>query len=204
MKKKQIHIALSTFTLLVVVLFAACSSKPEDARPEMKYEGGGVTFSLRDIDGLYSTPLDSLPWAGGIVYNPQNSPLAYFFLSPADLNLSAPHIRVEYMSRSLQFCESSDSVLGWLKDHFLVQQRGILVTDRTELKTYSGKNALFMEIATPDVQMDSVIYPGKNMAWAYIDGDTSLIGMNFTAQDKGQYATGLVLFKELVQTYDEP
>lgn len=177
---------------------------PDDSRPVVNYAGGGEEFSFREIDGLYNIPMDSLPWAAGLKYNAQNSPICYYFLSPADLSLSTPHIRVEYMSKSLPSCGTSDSVLTWLKDHFLVQQRGYLLTDKTPMETYSGKEAMFMEIGINPVQADSVFYPGKNMAWAYIEGDTSLIGMNFTAQDQAQYATGLVLFKELVMSYDEP
>ena len=202
MKQNRSLSALFALMICTCVLLIACG--PKDSRQATPYAGGGEDFSFREIEGLYGIPIDSVPWAGGVQYNPQNAPIAYFFLSPADLSLSAPHIRVEYMSKNLPFCSAPDSVADWLKQHFLVQQRGILVTDKTEIKTYSGKKALFMEIATPDIKADSVMYPGKNMAWAYIEGDTSLIGLNFTSQEKSQYATGLALFKELVQTYDEP
>lgn len=210
--------------LILPVLLVACnesSSKKEekntvssisgseaaakDTRPKIWFDETYVKFYLRETGGLTFVPIDSLPWANTIQRLPQNGPIAYFFMDPEDVALSAPHARIEYVYRRQPWCSTSDSLYLWTQSVFMERRNGELTIPKSEIDTYSGKKAAFWTIRTPDFEdlESGQKYSGKWMSWAYVPQDDYYVGFVFTSLDSASHETGVIQFRNLIRTYEE-
>lgn len=178
----------------------------EDTRPRLTFDDFYVKYSLRQIDGLYPIPLDSLPWAESVNNLPQNGQMCYFFLDPTDIALSSAHIRGEYLASSLPWCSTRDSLFLWLKGIYINPERNGTLLFENEIVPTATPNleAGLMAISVPSVQKnDSTLSNARWMTWAYIPAKGYWAGFVFTAFDQVRFEEGLERFRELLGTFEE-
>lgn len=204
-----------TATLFLLVQVAACQSgglssdeqaavKALESLPRKDYQRGGVNFSLAEIDGMRQVDRDSVPWASYMPETEDNGQLGYYFFPGYARDLSAPQVRVEYMSKALPGCSTVDSLFTWLKSMYVGNERNGKVVGEEPIGTLGGQEITLLQIEIPKyVVDDSTQYSEKYMAWAYADQGDRFVGFSYSAVTSDDYKQGFPLFKDLVRSYKD-
>lgn len=206
-------VLLYTASLFVLLQVAACKSggisSDEQARvkaleslPRKEYNHGGVNFSVAEIEGMKQVSRDSVPWANYMPDTEENGQLGYYFFPGYARDLSAPQVRVEYMSKALPGCSTVDSLFTWLKSLYVGTERNGKVVSEEPLGTLGGEEIRLLQIEIPKFVMDdSTQYSEKYMAWAYADQGERFVGFSYSAVTPDDYKQGFPMFQDLVRSY---
>jgi len=199
----KLHVLVFAF---VALIFSGCQSQVDNSDiaslPRISLSEAGTSFSLADIDGLKFVNADSVPWAGYMQETPENGQIAYFFVKGHDIQLASPHVRLEYISKSLPNCESEEALIEWIKSYFVTPERKGKVIGEGEIQTLDAKTVKITEIAVPNQQVDdSLTRSRKYMAWAYVEDGNQFVGFNFTSVDSASYGQEFGKFQQLVRSF---
>lgn len=160
--------------------------------PKQTFVSEGGNFSLRPPAEMRRLGSDSVPWAATIPTSNENGVVVYFFAEKTSVALASPHIRVEYLSRSIRGAETSEQLFTWLKGLFLNEdQKGKLLSEGKTITTADGQEVPYLEIAIPQSfapDDPTVLRSAKHMIWAYVPAkDGHFIGFNATTVDPATY-----------------
>lgn len=199
------------------ILFQACNGEKErtvpdrSVSPEMlaklpraTFDKGGVKFSMANLDGVFRMPPDSVPWSYNLEETSQNGQIQYYFLEGEPMTMGAAHIRVEYLSKSMPGCESTEKLFSWLKSLYVGNERnGEVLEPGKILETADGQKVELLQIYIPNFTRveDSVQMAAKTMAWAYLDQGDRYVAMNLTAKEQAKYDRAIPVFKDMVRSY---
>lgn len=197
------------FLLLIAVSalsLPGCKSKVSNEDiinlPRQSYNRGGVSFSLAKVDEFKELAPDSVGWSGYMQPTEENGQLTYLFLKGHDIQLGSPHVRVEYIAKSLPNCNTVEELQTWLKGIFLTPERQGRLVESPSLTTLDGQEVEVLEIYTPNVNVsDSVSRAEKRMAWAYVEDGDRWVAFNFSSIDSSEYFRGLDLFRKVVRSF---
>jgi hypothetical protein len=208
---------LSLLALIIAIGLSACTpgknrgGKSDDlskAGPVQHFTSPGGDFSLAPPASLRRMGHDSVPWSSAIPQTDENGVVAYFFGGAKTIALASPHLRVEYLSRSMDGAGSPEDLFSWLKGLFMGENYGgSLVSEGKTLTTGDGKPVPYLEIsipAKPDPNHPETTRSGKSMIWAYIPlGEDYLLGVNGTAVFPEDYRDLKKAFVTTIQSFRE-
>lgn len=197
------------FALLIAasaLQLPGCTPKVSNADieglPRQSYNRGGVSFSLAKVDEFKELAPDSVGWSGFMQQTEENGQLTYLFLKGHDIQLGSPHVRVEYIAKSLPNCNTVEEMQTWLKGIFVTPERQGKLVESPSLTTLDGQEVEVLEIYTPSVSVsDTVARAEKRMAWAYVEDGDRWVAFNFSAIDSAEYFRGLDLFRKVVRSF---
>lgn len=172
--------------------------------PRSTFDRGGVKFSLANLDGLFRVPKDSVGWSVQLPESNDNGQIVYYFLQGETIEMGSPHVRIEYISRALPGCSTSDSLFNWLENMYINPERqGKLMYNGDNVETLDNQTVRVLEIFIPQYTRveDSSLLSGKYMAWAYVEHQDRFVAMNLTTTEKAKYSASLPMFKDLIRSY---
>ena len=200
------HYVFALLLAATALQLPGCTPKVSNADieglPRQRYNHGGVSFSLAKIDDFKELAPDSVGWSSYMEQTDENGQLTYLFLKGHDIQLGAPHVRVEYIAKSLPNCKTVEEMQTWLKGIFVTPERQGKLVESPAVTTLDGQEVEVMEIYTPSVSMsDTVARAEKRMAWAYVEDGDRWVGFNFSSTDSAEYFRGLDLFRKVVRSF---
>jgi hypothetical protein len=195
-----ILIALSALSLV------GCKSKVSNddiiGLPRQSYARGGVSFSIAQVEGFKELAPDSVGWSSYMPQTDENGQVTYLFLTGHEVQLASPHMRIEYISKTLPNCKTVKEMQDWLKSIFLTPERQGKVAESPSVTTLDGQEVEVLEIYTPAAAIsDSVSRSQKRMAWSYIEDGDRWVAFNFSSADSSEYFRGLDLYRKVVRSF---
>lgn len=208
---------ISLFALLVAVSLTACTPGKKRGRVtgDMTKQGAkqrltspAGDFTLRPPNEMRRMGRDSVPWSSAIPQSNDNGVVVYFFGQGASIALASPHLRIEYISRSMEGTASAEELFAWLKGLFVGENyQGEVVSEGKTITTDNGKEVPWLEISIPetaDPVREGLTRSAKSMLWAYIPlGEEYLIGVNATAVFPEDYRELKKAFFTTVKSFSE-
>jgi hypothetical protein len=169
----------------------------------LEFDTFGVRFSLTHSDPLIAHLTSELPWGYMFPATQMNGKFITYTLQGRQLSLREPYIQVEYISKTLPYCSSPDSLYIWLSEQF---EQGLpdykVLKKRHLVKTKSGKMADCKEMFVPK-RGEQKELSEKYLAYGYIDYNPFyLIGFNLTAITKEDFDYSIDAFYDILKTYE--
>lgn len=209
--------SISLLVLFLAIGFTACTPGKKRGRvtgdmtkqgAKQKLSSPAGEFSLRPPNEMRRMGQDSVPWSSAIPQSKDNGVVVYFFGQGASIALASPHLRVEYINRSLDGVGSPEKLFEWLKGMFVGENyEGEVVSEGKTITTADGNKVPWLEISIPetaDPNREGLTRSAKSMLWAYIPlGEEYLIGVNATAVFSEDYRELKKAFFTTVQSFKE-
>lgn len=207
MKIRLTPLLLLAFSLLVLTSCKNRAGKGNLAKSTRHYyDETPVKASFSDLEGYRQHPGDEVPWAAALNYNADNGVMAFYFPEGAQVLMATPQIRMEYLSKSLEGCESEAGLFSWLKELFTAAPyNGTVITESESHTTKDGRKVRLLEIHTPPRESQSgeatTQFAGKKMAWSYIDTGDFWVAINATSTDEEAWPRLRRALVTLVETF---
>lgn len=82
-----------------------------------------LNFSLQHPSSFNPVKNEEIPWINPESFTDQNGNFIVYQQKGANKSIREPYIRVQYISRDMEHCDSIEAIYAWLDSHFLGKRR---------------------------------------------------------------------------------
>jgi hypothetical protein len=198
------------FTLAAILAVVGCKRSPAlPEGPQTTVKHGPVGFTIGEIPELNAYNPDSIAWNQYVSSSEMSGPVLYLMKSGSDMSMAAPHIRLDYVSKSAPNSATVNEIFTWLINWYNSEGRvSEVVNDKEMITTADGQEVRLLEILKPEHVNTNTgngnSVAAKRVAYAYIDnGDAYWIGICLTvSNDLRDYDSMLEKFRLLIASFE--
>lgn len=166
------------------------------------YQAYSMSFTLETQMALSAMMNQNVQWVKPDANNEKNGVFATYVRNGRELSLENPYIQVQYISKTLPYCSTLDSVFLWMDQNFLKNPAAEILQKRTPIQTASGKTAFYKSYTTGS--NPNPAYRQKWISNGYIDYDDDyFIAFGLTTMDEGDFELTKPIFDDLVESFQE-